>query len=322
MAHHHAPSAGHGTGHAGLRHRGRLWLVFVLLAVFMVIEALAAWWTGSLALFSDAGHLATDVLGIGMALAAIHAATAAARRGAPNRPVTAGQAERAHAATRHTFGLYRLEVLAALANAVLLLGVAGYVLVMAIRRFSQPPEVLAGPMLAVAVAGLLANLVAFALLHRGAQESLNVRGAYLEVLGDLASSVGVIIAAAIILLTGWSYADPLLAVAVSIFIMVRTLALGRSALRVLLQSAPSHLPVPKVADTLAAVPGVRDVHDLHVWTLTSGMEVVSAHLTIEAEERFGEVLTAARNRLQDEHGVSHATLQIEPVGDPLCRPEW
>lgn len=306
---------------AGQRHRRRLWAAFILLVGFMVIEALAAWWTGSLALLSDAGHLATDVLGIGMALAAIHAAGAAARRSG-DRPVTAGQAERALTATRHTFGLYRLEVLAALANAGLLLVVAGVVLVTAVRRFGDPPEVLAGPMLVVAAAGLVANLIAFALLRPGAQESLNVRGAYLEVLGDLVSSVGVLLAAAIILFTGWTYADPLLAVGVAGFIMVRTLALGRSALRVLLQSAPAHLPVARVEATLAAVPGVRDVHDLHVWTLTSGMEVVSAHLTIEAEERFGEILATAQRRLRDEYGVSHATLQLEPAGALPCRPDW
>jgi cobalt-zinc-cadmium efflux system protein len=273
----------------------------------MVVEAVAAWWTGSLALLSDAGHLATDVLGIGMALAAIHAAGHARRAGVSHR----------------TFGLYRLEVLAALANAVLLFAVAGFVLVEAVRRFGNPPEVLAGPMLAVAAGGLAANLIAFRLLHAGAHESLNVRGAYLEVLGDLLASVGVLVAAGVILLTGWSYADPILAVAVALFIIPRTWALGRAALRVLVQAAPKHVPVAEVATTLATVPGVRDVHDLHVWTLTSGMDVASAHLTIDRADHLGEVLTGARRVLRDRFGIAHATLQVEPAdSDGCCPADW
>jgi cobalt-zinc-cadmium efflux system protein len=312
---------GHGHGHAtfasspasaGQRYRGRLWLAFCLLATFMVVEALGAWWTGSLALLSDASHLATDVLGIGMALAAIHAA---------GRAASGGVAGRAAGVNPHrTFGLYRLEVLAALGNAVLLFGVATFVLVEAVRRISDPPEVLAGPMLVVAGAGLLANVAAFAMLRAGARESLNVRGAYLEVLGDLLSSLGVLVAAVVVLVTGWWHADPLAAVAVALFILPRTWALGRSAVRVLVQAAPNHISVPAVRATLAAVPGVRDVHDLHVWTLTSGMDVASAHLTVTASDRVGDVLGAARDALQAEYGIDHATLQVEPVGAGPCPP--
>jgi len=292
----------------GARWRGRLWAALGLLATFMVIEAVAAWRTGSLALLSDAGHLATDVLGIGMALAAIYAADRAAnpRTAAPHR----------------TFGLYRLEVLAALGNAVLLFGVAGFVLVEAVRRISDPPQVHALPMLVVAAGGLAANLIAFLLLRHGATESLNVRGAYLEVFGDLLSSIGVLIAAGVILITGWQYADPILAVAVALFIIPRTLALGRAALRVLVQAAPTHLAVAEVRATLAAVPGVRDVHDLHVWTLTSGMDVASAHLRIEAADQLGEVLQAARAALQERYGIEHATLQVEPADTGTCRLGW
>jgi cobalt-zinc-cadmium efflux system protein len=276
-----------------------------MLGGLMAVEAVAAWWTGSLALLSDAGHVATDVLGIGMALAAIHAASRAARAdtGRPHR----------------TFGLYRLEVLAALGNAVLLFAVAGFVLVEAVRRISDPPEVQGGPMLIVATAALAVNLVALWLLHAGAGESLNVRGAYLEVLGDLLSSAAVLTAATIILLTDWWYADPLLAVAVALFIIPRTIALARAALRVLVQAAPKHLAVDEVAGTLAAVPGVCDVHDLHVWTLTSGMDVASAHLTIDHAEQLGDVLTAAQSALQERYGIEHATLQVEPAGPDGCR---
>ncbi|PZM89628.1 MAG: cation transporter [Actinobacteria bacterium] len=299
--------AGHDHGaqalRAGARHRGRLWAALAILAIFMVVEAVAAWATGSLALLSDAGHMFTDVLGIGMALAAITVA------------------QRARQDPQRTFGLYRLEVLAALANAILLSGVAIYVLVEAIRRFTEPPEVLAGPMLAVAVAGLVANLVAFLLLRSGARESINVRGAYLEVLGDLVGSLGVIIAAVVIATTGWWYADPLVAVAVGLFILPRTWRLGRAAVRILVQAAPEHLQVQQVRDRLAALPGVCDVHDLHVWTLTSGMDVASAHLTLEPSAEVGPVLAAARSTLYDEFAIEHATLQVEPAGgESACTP--
>jgi len=296
-------SAGHRHGvptGAGARYRGRLWAAFALLGVFMLAEALAALLTGSLALLSDAAHMFTDVLGIGMALAAMHAAA------------------RSRAGGQRTFGLYRLEVLAALANAVLLLGAALYVLVEAVGRFAEPPEVRAGPMLAVAVAGLVANIVAFALLREGARESLNVRGAYLEVLGDLVGSVGVVLAAVIIQTTGWTYADPLVAVAVALFILPRTVALGRAALRVLVQAAPEHLDVDEVRRTLRAVPGVTDVHDLHVWTLTSGMDVASAHLSVDAATDLDTVLADARGRLRDAYRIDHATLQVERAG--ACTP--
>ncbi|MGN9914277.1 cation diffusion facilitator family transporter [Phytohabitans sp. LJ34] len=318
--------AGHDHGadvaRAGERHRGRLWAAFALLAVFMVIEAVAALLTGSLALLSDAGHMFTDVLGIGMALAAIWAASAAAaptRDGATDAARAGRGASKAAGDPQRTFGLYRLEVLAALANAVLLFGVAIYVLVEAVRRFGDPPDVPAGPMLVVAVAGLVANLVAFGLLRSGARESINVRGAYLEVLGDLLGSVGVIVAAAVIGLTGWAYADPIIAVAVGLFILPRTWRLARAAVRILVQAAPEHLDVTAVQRRLAAVPGVCDVHDLHVWTLTSGMDVASAHLTLEESAQVGPVLVAAREALHDDFEIGHATLQVEPrPGD--CHP--
>ncbi|MBM0278481.1 cation diffusion facilitator family transporter [Micromonospora tarensis] len=287
--HHHGSVA-----NAAHQHRGRLWAAFGLLATLMVIEAVAALHTGSLALLSDAGHMFTDVLGIGMALAAITATRRAI--GDPQR----------------TFGLYRLEVLAALANAVLLSGVAVYVVIEAIRRFGDPHEITAGPVLAVAVLGLLANIVAFALLRAGARESINLQGAYLEVLGDLLGSLGVIGAALLIAVTDWWWADPLVAVAIGAFILPRTWRLARAAVRILVQAAPEHLQVTAVHDRLAAVPGVVEVHDLHVWTLTSGMEVASAHLTMAPGAEVGAVLTAARTALHEDFRIEHATLQIEP----------
>jgi cobalt-zinc-cadmium efflux system protein len=291
--------AGHDHGgqalRAGARHRSRLWWAAGLLAAFMLVEAAAALITGSLALLSDAGHMFTDVLGIAMALAAITAAG------------------RAAVDSQRTFGLYRLEVLAALGNALLLTGVAIYVLIEAVRRFADPHPVPAGPMLVVALGGLLVNVVAFLLLRSGAKESINVRGAYLEVVGDLLGSAGVIVAAGIIAVTGWSYADPIVAVIVALMILPRTFALGRSAVRILVQAAPAHVDVAVVRDRLAAVPGVCDVHDLHVWTLTSGMDVASAHLSLDPAAELGTVLATARETLHAEFEIDHATLQVEPV---------
>lgn len=297
--------AGHDHGpralHAGAQHRGRLWWAAGLLAGFMAVEAVAAVLTGSLALLSDAGHMFTDVLGIAMALAAITAASRAATD------------------SHRTFGLYRLEVLAALANVILLTAVAIVVLVQAVRRFTDPPDVPAGPMLVVAVGGLIVNIVAFALLRSGARESINVRGAYLEVIGDLLGSAGVIVAAVIIGLTGWSYADPIVAVLVALMILPRTFGLGRSTIRILVQAAPEHLDMTEVRARLAAVPGVCDVHDLHVWTLTSGMDVASAHLSLEPAAELGAVLTTAREALHHDFAIDHATLQVEPVANGDCR---
>jgi cobalt-zinc-cadmium efflux system protein len=299
--------AGHDHGAQALRaaerQRGRLWIAFALLAALMIVEAVTALATGSLALLSDAGHMFTDVLGIGMALAAV---TATRRRtGGPQR----------------TFGWYRLEVLAALANAVLLFGVGVYVLIEAIRRFGRPPEVLAGPMLAVAVLGLLANLVAFGLLRSGAKESISMRAAHLEVIGDLLGSAGVIAAAIVITFTDWWWADPLVAVGIGLFILPRTWRLGRAALRILVQAAPEHLDVPAVQARLCAVRGVTNVHDLHVWTLTSGMEVASAHLTVSAGAEVGAVLADAQTALRDDFHIEHATLQVEPGAAPdACGP--
>lgn len=290
MAHGH----GHGVESASARHLPRLAAALVIGVVFLVFEILVSVLTGSLALLSDAAHMLTDVLGVGMALTAI----VLARRSGPNY--------------RRTFGLYRAEVLAALANAVLLFGVAAYVLVEAVGRISDPPAVPGLPVLITALVGLVANLAAFALLRSGAQESLNVRGAYLEVLADLIGSVGVLISGAVTLTTGWRYADPILGVAIGLFVLPRTAKLAGRALRILFQHAPAHVDVQGIEAGLTALAGVRDVHDLHVWTLTSGMEVASAHLAVEQHAVPAEVLAQAQNLLANGYQIRHATLQVEP----------
>jgi cobalt-zinc-cadmium efflux system protein len=299
---------GHGHQHnhlsAGERHRGPLAVAFGLAAAFLVVETVAAFVTGSLALLSDAGHMLTDTAGLGMALAAITAASRAATGG------------------RRTFGLYRLEVLAALANAVLLLAVAGYVVWEAVRRFREPVDVPAGPMLLVAAVGLAVNLAGFLLLREGAQESLNVRGAYLEVMADAVGSAGVIVAAIMIALTGWSWVDPAFAVALGVFILPRTWRLGGQALRVLVQAAPPHVDLRGLQTDLAALPGVVDVHDLHVWTLTSEMEVATAHLQVRPGTDTHDVLDRARIVLRDRHRLDHATLQVESSTESCDEIGW
>lgn len=290
---------------AGSRHRRPLWLAFVLVVVFMVVEAVVGWLAGSLALISDAAHMGTDALGLGMALAAI---TAAGRTGR---------------STARTYGLYRAEILAALANALLLFAVAGYVLFEAFRRFGEQPEILGGAMTLAALGGLVVNIIAWRPLRSGADDSLNVEGAYLEVVADLVGSIGVLVAGLVIVITGWTIVDPIVAVGVGVFILPRAWQLGRKALRILIQAAPPHIDLDRLAGELADIPGVVDVHDLHVWTLTSDMENVTAHLVIDPGGDSHGVLDRARHLLQDEYHIAHATLQVEPSDHTGCDElEW
>jgi cobalt-zinc-cadmium efflux system protein len=298
-----AMGAGHGHGHgvdagqsASGRYSRRLAISVAVLTASLVLQVVVGLATSSLALLSDAGHNFTDVLGIVMALAAITAARASQRN------------------DRRTFGLYRAEVLAALANAVLLFGVAAWVVVEAVHRFTDPPEVPGLPLMLTALAGLAANLVVFGLLREGAKESINLRGAYLEVISDTVGSIGVLIAGAVMLVWGWPYADPIIAIAIGLFILPRTWSLGRQAVRILVQAAPSHVDVAAIRSELASLEGVQDVHDVHVWTLTSGMEVGSAHLTVDAECDPAVVLTQAQKLLAERHNLAHFTLQVEPPG--------
>jgi cobalt-zinc-cadmium efflux system protein len=295
MAHDH----GHGHGaptdaaSAGARHLRPLLITLVMGLAFLAVELTVGITTSSLALISDAAHLLTDVIGTAIALAAI------------------ALASRSRPSTRHTFGMYRGEVLAALANAVLLFGVAGYVLVEAIGRVANPPAVAGLPVLLTATFTVVGNVVCFLLLRRGAGESLNVRGAYLEVLADLVGSVGVLLSGAVTLLFGWRYADPIIGVAIGLWVLPRTWTLARKALRILFQHAPERLDVGLMNTELGTLPGVAEVHDLHVWTLTSGMEVVSAHLAVAQNVPPATVLTAAQTLLAERYQIEHATLQVE-----------
>jgi cobalt-zinc-cadmium efflux system protein len=296
---------GGGLARAGERHRGRLGVAFGIISAFFVVEAIAGFVTNSLALLSDAGHMLTDVIGLGMALAAIQLASRFERN----------QAERR---SKHTFGLYRLEILAAFVNALLLFGVAIWVLVEATRRLFGEAEVLGVPMLIVAVLGLVANLVAFFLLREGSKESLNVEGAYLEVLADTIGSIGVIVAAILLEVFGWAWVDPVIGAGIGLWILPRTWRLGRRAVRILLQAAPGNIDLDALTDDLVAIPGVVDVHDLHVWTLTSEMEAASAHLMIASDTDAHGVLDQARAVVIGSYGITHGTFQIEPDDHTGC----
>lgn len=311
VGHHHHDHTRPGLG-AGSRYRGRLAVVLAMTAAYLVVEVVAAFATNSLALLFDAGHMLTDVLGLAMALTAIELADRhTARR---HRAERAGR----RLTNRHTFGLYRLEIIASLFNALLLVGVAAYVLAEAVRRLETPPEVAAGPMLAVAVGGLIVNLIAYLLLRQGAKESLNVEGAAMEVLADLVGSVGVIVAAVAIGAFGWLWADAVIGIAIGVWILPRAWRLGGRSLRILLQSAPGDLDLEAVHDDLEALPDVVDVHDLHVWTLTSGMDAASAHVVVPPGTDQHAVLDQARDLLQRRYGIGHATLQVEPSDHVGC----
>jgi len=283
----------HGSGHAGGRHRWRLAVAFGLVLCFFVVELVYALVAGSLALLSDAGHMAADVVALGAALVATRIAT---------RPDSTG---------RRTYGSYRAEVFASGLAVLLMLGVAAYVVSEAIARRGEDVPVATGPMVVVGALGVAVNLLALVLLRGGAEESLNVRGAYLEVVADTAGSVGVIVAGVLVATTGNGVWDTVVAVAIGAFVAVRAVALGRQVLAVLGQHVPQGMHVDAIASDLAGVPGVDDVHDLHIWTLTSGMHVATAHLVTTSDGNGQEVLDAARELLVSRHHISHATLQVE-----------
>jgi cobalt-zinc-cadmium efflux system protein len=279
------------TPSAAGQNQRRLAIVLGLTAAYMLAEVVGGLLTNSLALLADAGHMLTDVLGLGMALAAIKFS---------QRPATPTK----------TYGFYRTEVLAALVNCMILFGVAGFILVEAWRRFQEPTEIRSSLMLLVGIGGLIVNLIGARLLHEGSSASLNVRGAFLEVLSDLLGSVGVIVAALIIGLTGWWQVDPLISVLIALFILPRTWHLLKSVLDVLLEAAPSEMRVEEIRAAIGAVPGVVSVHDLHLWTITSGFVAMSGH--VEAADRSSsEVLHDVQRLLRDRFGIEHATLQVE-----------
>lgn len=280
------------------RHVRPLAWALSLAGVFLVVEVIGGLWTGSLALLADAGHMLSDVGGLALTLFAIWFA---------RKPPT----------PEKTYGYYRVEVLAAFANAVILVAVSGFILFEAYRRFADPPEVMSGPMLVIALGGLGVNLVGLLLLRKGSAESLNLWAAYLEVLGDALGSLGVILAALIMLTTGWRLADPLVSTAIALFILTRTWSLLRRVVNVLLEGTPPHVDLREVAAAMTDVPGVQRVHDLHVWTLTSGKEAMSGHVVVDDLSAADKVIRALHDVLHGRFGIEHTTIQ--PESEPLIQ---
>jgi len=285
---------------AGAQSRRRLALTLGLTCVVMLVELAAGFWTGSLALLADAAHMLTDAGGLALALFAIWIA---------NRPPTPAK----------TYGYYRAEILAALVNALVLLVVAGGILAEAWQRLRQPAEVLAGPMAVVAALGLGVNLLSAALLHRGAGESLNVRAAYLEVVSDALSSLATLVAAGVVLTTGLTGADPIASALIALLIVPRTWSLLRQAVNVLLEGTPPHLELAEIEGAMRAVRGVRRVHDLHVWTLTSGREAMSAHVVVDDVRESERLLESLHAVLHARFGIDHTTVQLETEPSPVLQ---
>jgi len=289
-AHSHG-AAGASTADHGKRLAGAL----ALTGGFLVIELIAAWFTSSLALLSDAAHMLTDVAALAIALAAIRIA---------QRPADA----------KRTFGYHRFEILGAAVNALMLFAVAVYIGWEAWRRFQSPAEVQSLPMIGVAVAGLIINLLSMRLLHGASSESLNVKGAYLEVLSDMLGSAGVLVGGLLIWATGWSWIDTVVAIAIALWVVPRTWTLLREATNVLLQGVPAGIQLSAVETMLKAYPGVCSVHALHVWSVSSGRHVMSAHLVVDPQlMNDSKVLADIAERLEHEFGLKHTTVQLESV---------
>jgi cobalt-zinc-cadmium efflux system protein len=278
--------------------------VFALTASFFVVELGAGLLSGSLSLISDAGHMAADVVTLGAALLATHVATIPDRTG------------------RRTYGRYRAEVFASGLAVLMMLGVAVYIVVEAVERIGHPVQPASGVMLAVGVLGLLINAAGIALLRAGASESLNVKGAYLEVLADAIGSVGVIAAGLLISWTRQPVWDTVIAVAIALFVAVRASMLGREVLTVLGQHAPADVEPEEILEALESVEGVSDVHDLHVWQLTSGMNVATAHVVAERGTDHTRVLAECTRLLRERFDIEHATLQLEAAGGDCFGADW
>ncbi len=283
---------GGSVGTAGAKHAKRLAWALAMTATYMIAEVIGGLVTGSLALLADAAHMLTDVGGLALALLAIRFA---AREATPQR----------------TFGYLRMEVLSALANAVVLLLLTVYILYEAYQRFLSPPEVLSGPMLIVACIGLVVNLVSMWLLSSGSSESLNVKGAYFEVLSDMLGSIGVIVAALLMMWKGWALADPIIGAGIGLFIVPRTWSLLSQVTHILMEGTPPNVDIGAIEKKLLAIPGSVAVHDLHVWTVTSGFDAMSCHLVVADMSAGREALREARNLMKAEYGIEHTTIQVE-----------
>ncbi|HEY3569235.1 MAG TPA: cation diffusion facilitator family transporter [Thermoanaerobaculia bacterium] len=290
-SHSHAHGHSHSHSHAG-GSRARMTWVLGLIVLYMVAEAVGGWLTGSLALLADAGHMLSDAAALGLSVFAMSMS---------RRPRT----------SKKTYGYHRLEILAALANGATLVAISLLVLIEAVRRFGRPEVVDAPGMMGIAAGGLLVNLVALWILHEGRDESLNVRGAWLHVLTDALGSVQAIVAGALIWRFGWQWADPVASVLIALLVIYSAWSLLKESTGVLMEGAPAHIDVDQVQEAMAEVSGVLEIHDLHVWTITSGMESLSAHVVVEDHRFDCDILSEIRAKLHDRFGIHHITVQIE-----------
>jgi cobalt-zinc-cadmium efflux system protein len=289
----------HGRHEGGRKDKRALSIVLGLTATFLVVEVIGGLITGSLALLADAGHMLSDAFSLGLALFAVWLA---------GHPVTPNR----------SFGYKRAEILAALVNGVTLVAISILIFYEAYRRFQEPPEILGGPMLAVAVMGIVVNIAGVLILSRSGGESLNVQGALRHVLADAAGSAGAIAAATVIVLTGWSYADPLISILIGLLVLGSSWGLLRDSVNVLLEEAPRGIDVERVGRKMAQAEGVEEVHDLHVWTITSGFPALSAHVLVGRDENCHARRRDLEELLAGEYGIEHTTLQVDHVGDHLA----
>lgn len=288
--------AGHSHGQVRAGHERTLWMALGLTGSFMIAEVIGAFITGSLALLSDAAHMMTDALALTISLVAIQVGKRAADR-------------------KRTFGYARFEILAAAFNAILLFVVAFYILFEAWQRLSAPAEIQSMGMLVIAVLGLIVNLISMRLLASASAESLNVKGAYLEVWSDMLGSIGVIVAALVIMYTGWGWVDSLVAAAIGFWVLPRTWTLLRESMNVLLQGVPDGIDIDEVEQGIRAIDGVTEVHDLHLWALTSGKNVMSTHLVADLGRRSEQqILVEVTELMHERFDISHVTVQVEQAG--------
>jgi cobalt-zinc-cadmium efflux system protein len=289
-----AHAHGHGHSHVNVREQSRTRMIgaLIMLSVFMVIEAITGFTSGSLALLADAGHMLGDVAGLSLALLAIWFSS---------KPATPG----------NTYGYYRSEILAGFLNSLALVGISLFIMFEAYQRFFHPPTIQTLPTLIVAILGFTVNIVSLKMLSSFAEHSINAKAAYLEILSDSLASVGVIISTILIMVYKINFVDALVSGLIALAILPRTYLLLKECMHILMEGTPSHIELDALRAGMLAVPGVTEVHDVHVWTITSGLHAMSAHVTVVSESPSGEVLNAVTTVVKEDFGIHHTTIQVE-----------
>ncbi|KOO47072.1 cation diffusion facilitator family transporter [Priestia koreensis] len=301
MAHSHGHGHSHGHHH-GSNNKKALGFSFILIAAYMIIEVIGGIWTNSLALLSDAGHMLSDAVALGLSYMAIKF----------------GEKK---ATNSKTYGYKRFEILAAFLNGIALIVIAIFIFIESYHRFTNPPDVISSGMLTISIIGLLINIATAYILMRGDKdENLNVKSAFLHVIGDMLGSIGAIVAALLIMFFNWGIADPLASVIVAILILVSGFRVTKESVHILMEGAPPGLDVDDIKKTLLALPAVSDVHDLHVWSITSDFPALSCHVVVRDQTEQASILKMVNNVLHDEYGLHHTTIQVD-CSDSFCNKE-